>query len=174
MRTETITKTIYQFNELPEDAKQKAIEKLSDINTDYEWWDCAYEDAANVGLKITGFDLDRASYCKIEYIEDACHAAHKIIENHGESCDTYKNASEFLKNRDEIVNNAAKDENGDFENEYELDQKLDEIENEFLKTLSEDYWIILQQEYEYRTSEEAIIETIEANEYEFDENGNLA
>ena len=33
---------------------------------------------------------------------------------------------------------------------------------------------LLEREYEYLTSDDAIKETIEANEYEFDENGNLA
>ena len=39
-----------------------------------------------------------------------------------------------------------------------------------------EHWALtlLRREYDYFTSEEAIIETIEANEYEFDENGNLA
>jgi len=32
---------------------------------------------------------------------------------------------------------------------------------------------MLQKEYEYQMSDEAIIETIEANEYEFTENGKL-
>jgi predicted transcriptional regulator len=32
---------------------------------------------------------------------------------------------------------------------------------------------MLQKEYEYLTSEEAIIETIEANEYEFTEKGEM-
>jgi hypothetical protein len=48
------------------------------------------------------------------------------------------------------------------------------MEGEFLKSLLEDYRIILSKEYDYLTSRESIIETIEANEYEFDENGNIA
>ncbi len=41
----------------------------------------------------------------------------------------------------------------------------------FLNSLIEDYSIILQKESEYLMSNEAIIETIEANEYEFKANG---
>jgi hypothetical protein len=37
----------------------------------------------------------------------------------------------------------------------------------------EDYSIILQKECDYLSSEESIIETIEANDYEFDIDGNL-
>lgn len=43
---------------------------------------------------------------------------------------------------------------------------------EFLNDILEDYRVMLQKEYEWRGSREQIIESIEANEYEFDENGN--
>lgn len=93
------------------------------------------------------------------------------MENHGETCETYKTAEAFLAERDEAVNTAPKDENGDFEDEYELNQKLDDIESDFLSNICEDYRIILTNEYEYLTSKEAIVETIEANEDEFGING---
>jgi len=171
MKIKTIK--LYEFSELSETAKEKAIENLRDINVGYDWWECTYEDAENIGLKINGFDLDGHRYCDAQYIEDACYTAYKIKAKHGENCETYKDAVNFLKERDETVNSAVKDENGDFENEYELDKKLDAIEYEFLKTLQEDYSILLQKEYEYRISKEAIKETIEANEYTFTENGEL-
>jgi len=166
-----VTTTVYQFNELSDDAKQKAIEKFYDINVDCSWWDSVYDDANTVGLKITSFDIDRASYVKATFTDDACFTAHKILENHGEMCETYKTAQAFLAERDEAVNTAPKDENGDFEDEYELDQKLDDIENDFLSNICEDYRIILTKEYEYLTSEDAIIETITINEYDFGING---
>jgi len=46
----------YSFDELSEEAKQKAIEKLYDINVDYEWWDFLFEDFANIA-DILGIDL---------------------------------------------------------------------------------------------------------------------
>jgi len=61
----------------------------------------------------------------------------------------------------------------DFVSEYDLDQKLDEVENEFLLAICEDYRIILTKEYEYLTSEESIIETIAANNYDFTADGKL-
>ena len=57
------------------------------------------------------------------------------------------------------------------ENMGELEGKLQDIEDDFLKSLCEDYRILLQHQYEYLTSEEVIIETIEANEYEFTQDG---
>jgi len=60
------------------------------------------------------------------------------------------------------------------DNEQAFDDECDDLENEFKNNLLEEYANILQLECEYLQSEEAIKETIEANEYEFDEDGNLA
>ena len=174
MRTETIIKKIYTFDELPEATQEKAMEKLYDINTGYEWWECTYEDAKTIGLKIKSFDLDLNKHCEIAFILDAHEVADKIHKEHGETCDTYTLATDYLSTRDEAVNTAEKDENGDFVNEYNLDQQLDEIDEDFRKALQEEYASMLQQEADYLSSEESIKDTIEANEYEFDEEGNLA
>jgi|GEM_PF-1132901 len=173
MKTKTIT--LYDFKELSESAKQKAIEKLYDINIDYEWYDSTYEDAKNIGLKITGFDIDRARYCNGNFIKDANYTANKIKSEHGVNCETYKTADTFLQNWDKLV---AKYSDGDGEkvlpeNEYKFDTEADELEDEFLKSILEDYRIILSKEYDYLTSKAAIIETINANEYTFTEDGTL-
>jgi hypothetical protein len=46
MKTRTIN--VYEFSELSDEAKEKAIEKLYDINVDYDWWDSNYEDFENL------------------------------------------------------------------------------------------------------------------------------
>ena len=56
----------------------------------------------------------------------------------------------------------------------ENEECMQSEEDDFLQSLCEDYRIILRNEYEYLTSEEAIIETIESNEYYFTEDGKLA
>jgi hypothetical protein len=171
----TLQINIYQFSELSEDAKQKATQKLFDINVYDEWWDSVYYDAKNIGLKITGFDLDRANYCNGNFLDTPTYTASKIISEHGEHCETYKTAKAFIIELAELV---AKYSNGietDIVadgNEYEFDSEADELETEFLNSLLEDYKTILKHEYEYLTSEEAIMQTIEANEYEFTEDGN--
>lgn len=168
MRIQTKQYEVYTLGEVLD----KAIEKQWDINVDYEWWKDVYEDAKMVNIKITGFDLDRASYCKIKVI-DTYETAHLIIDSHGLECDTYKLATEFLANRDKLVDEAPKDEDEEFENEYELDGKLDDLDSEFVGALSEEYRIMLQKEYDYLTSREAIEETLRANEYEFYADGSI-
>lgn len=153
---------LYQFSELSEEAKDKAIESLYDVNVDYDWWESTYEDAANIGLKLTGFDIDRGSYCKGTFIESAESVANAILKDHGESCSTYHTAKAYFKELEAII----PDDDGDKDTE--------EIDDNFRRDLLEDYLVILRQEYEYQTSREAIIETIEANEYEFTEDGKLS
>lgn len=153
----TVNLNLYSFNELSDDAKQKAIESLSDINVDFEWWDWVYGDASDIGLNITGFDLGRGAYVNGEFINNAIDTAQMIISEHGETCETYKTAQKFIG--DSGITN---------EDDFE------DLEDEFLKSLCEDYRIILRNEYEYLTSEEAIIDTITANDYYFTEDGKLS
>jgi hypothetical protein len=95
------------------------------------------------------------------------------VENHGENCDTRTLADEYLKDHDKIIDEAERDEDGELADEYTVDKLLDELNAEFQRALGEEYLSILRKEYEYLTSEEAIIETIQANEYEFTEDGKM-
>lgn len=52
--------------------------------------------------------------------------------------------------------------------------KVEEPLTQLLRDFADWMYRQLEKEYEYRTSEEACKESIEANEYEFDEKGNLA
>lgn len=172
MREDTITTKVYKFDELSDTAKEKVIEELWDCNIDYEWWDSTYEDAKTIGLEITSFDLNRGACVEGEWNIDAEDVANVIQDNHGESCETYKDAEVFLL----AVGEAAMvfEAKDDYDPEYEEYTESDEYEElcaEFLKTILEDYRIILQKESEYLQSEEAAIETIEANEWEFTVDG---
>lgn len=194
MRTITTTKTVYTFDELSEKAKEKAITKCYDTNVDYEWWENVYEDAENIGLKISEFDIGRGSYVKGDFLLLAYDVAQAIIKEHGAECETFKTALNYIETRREHIQKEKlehaqlfaddlcrvdKDQftwNGLIYGENYLDDEninTDEIDDEFLQSLCEDYRIMLQREYEFLTSEEAIIETIQANEYEFDEEGNI-
>uniref|UniRef100_A0A6M3KD77 Uncharacterized protein n=1 Tax=viral metagenome TaxID=1070528 RepID=A0A6M3KD77_9ZZZZ len=167
---------VYPFDELSDEGKEQAVNKLQDINVFDEWCGCVYDDAERVGLKLTEFDIDRGNYCRGDFIETATDTARKIIEDHGPDCETYKTAMEFNKESAELYMKypVVLDDNGDDDNEIDRDREQDELDYEFLLSILEDYRIMLQNEYEYLTSEEMIIETIRANEYEFTADGNLA
>jgi len=168
MRTETTTRTLYKFDELSDSAKDKALDNCRYYEVDHGWWEQTYEDASEVGIKITSFDINRASYCKGD-IPDTEQTAHNIVDNHGEACDTYRVAAAYLKERDEAIDTFKEDADEDYK-----DEKLDDLGEEFTKAILEEYLSILRKEYEYMTSDEAVKEMIEANEYEFTEEGERA
>lgn len=156
----TITINLYSFDELSKEVKQKALEKYSYINVEHDWWHGTYEDAKNIGLKITGFDLGRNKHAKGKFLLSANDVADNIIKNHGESCNTYSLAVEFLAAKD---NMSTEEENLD----------LETLEETFLDYLLEAYANMLQEECDYLQSEEAVLETFEANDYTFEENGKM-
>jgi len=170
----TIEINLYKFSELSEEAQQKAIESLADINTDHDWWKATYEDAENIGLKITGFGLN--SYATAEVIDSHFMMAEEIVSGHGKDCDTHRIAKVFLKDWATLVAKYATEDDPERvaeENLEEFDPLGDTLEEAFLEELREAYRIILKKDYEYRTGKEAIIETIEANGYDFTEDGEL-
>jgi hypothetical protein len=142
----TIQVNLSALEELDEKPKEKALQEYAYFNVEDDWWQFIYEDAAMVGIKITGFDIDRGAYCKGEFITDAKSSADLILANHGENTATYQTAKAF---------NA-------------------EHENLFLSGILNNYLAILRYEYNYLTSEKAVIETIEANEYLFTIDGKPA
>lgn len=159
---QTKTYNVYKFDELTKEQQQKAIENLRGINVDFDWWEPIYEDAEYIGLKITSFDLDRNRHATGEFIKDAEYCQYRISQEHGETTETYKTSREFTADRAKLDINA---------DDYE--EKLEELENDFLSSLLENYSIMLQNEYEYQTSSEAIAETILAHDYDFTEDGKI-
>ena len=169
-----ITLDIYKFSELSDKAKKRALEDERPFHPLDEWWDVQYEDAANIGLKITGFDIDRRNDCKGEFTLSAEEVAANILRDHGDVCDTYKAAESYLEKQQvalaEYLEEEAK-EDGDRDTLYEKVDVLIAIADKFLKELCDCYWKALCTDYDLYTSDEAIIEHIEANEYEFTKSG---
>ena len=169
MKTITKTYKVYKFDELSEQAQHKALEKLWDINVFHDWWECTYEDAKNIEATINGFDIGRSWEIDMSLDYDTETTCNAIIENHGEQCDTYTLAIDTLKS----INEAKESSTEEQEEDGTLDEKLEDINKEFLQQLGQCYLIMLRDEYEYLTSEEAVKDTIEANDYDFLENGEL-
>ena len=168
----TIKIKLYEFSELSEQAKKTAIENLYDCNVNYEWWECMYDDAENIGLKITSFDLDRNRHAKGEFNLSPAEVAQNILNEHGNMCETYKTAEKFLSDFNPLFADYLDEASENYES-LELENQMLELETEFLNSLLEDYSILLQKEYEYLCSEDAIIETIETYGYDFKVNGEI-
>ena len=170
----TIKTKVYKFNELSKEAQEKAINDFRNTNS---WlanhcWESIQYDAINVGLKIISLDDHRPN--KGEFIESSFDTANKILVNHGETCETYKTAKNFLGDWAKLV---AKHSDGinlnkvDEENEFDFDNEANDLEKDFLESILEDYRILYNKDCEYQYSDENIIETITANGYEFTKDG---
>jgi len=155
----TIEIKLYQFNELSEKAKERALEDLRYINVDDSWWyECSIETFSEFGVVVKEFDLYRRTI-SLDFkkdITDICEKfAYEWKDNEiGETCKGY------LKSVDAQLCLDASDQ-----------EMLEDMEGVFIKDL--EYAILnwLNDEYEYLQSDDAIIDTIEANEYDFTENG---
>lgn len=168
----TIKIKLYSFNELSKEAQNKALSKYVTINVEHDWYDSTYEDAENIGLNITSFDIDRNKHATGNLTLNALEVAANILIQHGEETETYKIATEFLAKHNPIFADYM-DENSDGYESAENEDKLSDLESDFKDNLLSDYADMLQNEYHYLISDEAIIETIEANDYTFEENGTL-
>jgi len=142
MRIDKKETKVYPFDELTDEAKEVVIQNLRSINVDYDWWEYLYEDAKTVLLKIDGFDLGRNRSCTGSFIEAADDTAKAILENHSEACDTYQTASRYLEERCELVEKYSDGITIDVvaeDNEYDFDNKCDDLNAEFLQSILEDY-----------------------------------
>ena len=161
--------TLYQYDELSESSQQTALKYFSDINVHYPWYDFTYEDAINIGLKITSHDLyhhDIEGKLTLD-IEDSIE---KILSTHGKICDTYKLALDYKDHLTEIQNRMSYASESKL---IALEKAVEELTTEYEHNLLEEYLLMLRREYAYLTSQEAIEETIRANEYDFTKEGKL-
>lgn len=201
MRTYTIEKTVYTFDELSADAQQNALEELSDINVGYEWWDSDYDDfktiADIIGINIkniyfSGFYSQGDGACfegeysykkdsvkniqKYAPLDTELHTIAKRLRDTQKSnfysiTATIKHSGhyshEYCTNINVYINNPASDY------EEDADEKIAEEIRDILRDFMRWIYNHLEKQYYFLTSKEAILETIEANEYEFDINGVL-
>lgn len=163
----TIETKVYLFNELDDQTQEKAIQNNYHIAVQDDWYEDIYQDLKEIGIELRSFDADRGSFAEIhiDYFFETCE---KIIETHGENCETYKIAKRYIKEYNSIQQkiDALNDDDHDF-----ID--LDYLDEEYQKEFSEEVFSMLRKEYEHMTSEEYLIEMFEANEYEFTAEGEM-
>lgn len=193
MRIQTTTKEVYTYDELPEDAKQRVLDKHWDINVDGDWW---YDYDGKTGFsskeiakyRLDGehcddlltykklyFDIDRGDY--IQFID--------ADFKHEETARKFLGVPKKLWNEVNWTINEEPHRQTNTRLEYEegygrdyrpftpkqieiLDRAVERFADKVAEALRG-----LRNSYEYSTSREAIEETIEANEYEFDIDGNI-
>ncbi len=161
----TIEIKVYKFDELDKQTKEKVIENYRYINVDNTfWYDCIKEEFDELGISITAFNLDRGNYANIDVwnFEDT---SRSIIEEFGDSVAIKQTAKNYIDEYEKIQANFKEDE--DIEREVEL------LDEQYEKEYSEDILSYLRSSYDWEISDEAITETIEANDYDFTIEGKI-
>jgi hypothetical protein len=183
---------VYKFNELSEEAKENAIDRLRDINVDYEGW---WEDdflldiglPKNIANKINNgyvifnweriyFSLDRDRYIQFVNLEVEDKYIDLFRQFLGIPKALWKNVYyEFVDS-----SYANTDTTIEFEHQEWTDKDFTEKQWIILDKAKEKFnnlvynaKQVLRDSYYYLISDESIIETIKMNDYEFTEEGNL-
>ena len=214
MRKEITKRTLYTFDELSEEAQDKALEKLWDINVDcYDWWECTVDDIDEFG-KVSQlgcvygkeFDLDRADYLSIK---DFSCLFSELYKAWPETKKAYPDITEeildsFFKEfssreikwllrlekynlLSEMTGETSRQRRSGYSDIdtalfsvlyhkrcSKLIEKLENAWQDLVNGVEHYYKKMLRKEYEYMTSREAIIESINCNNYEFLKDGALA
>jgi hypothetical protein len=189
---------VYKFDELSESAKQKAIDDYRQDGFDYDWWDAVYEDARQIG-EIIGIKIDNIYFSGFSSQGDgACFegkytytkgSVKKIKDHAPQDEELHRIARELqkLQKKNFYSLSAKVKQSGHYSHEYcteievcdnlnsygdvtvETEKALSELLRDFMR------WIYksLETDWDYLSSDEQIVETIQANEWEFDENGDM-
>lgn len=182
----TITVNLYKFNELSEEAKQATIEKYRDINVDYDGWhDFIIEEYTgelealgyeNITINYSGFwsqgdgasftaaTIDLWQWIKAHKLGNKYRSLKKWIDE-GELVASIQRETHHYYHEKTVSSTV---ESGDCP--AKLSSLIDELENE-LDEKTEDYcrelYKQLSNAYDSLTTDEAVAETLEANEYDF-------
>jgi len=191
--------TAFKYDELSESAKEKALEKMSDINTEDSFWhECTIEDAKTIGA-ILGIDITNIYFSGFSSQGDgACFEG-----NYKYKKESVKKIKEYAP-KDETLHQIAKDlyltqkkhsydigatikHSGHYYHKYcteinvylrddqwkRMQKDTDEGIKEALRDFMEWIYRTLEKEYDFQNSREQIEETIRANDYNFTEEGNF-
>jgi len=195
----TIETKVYKFNELSEEAKENAIDKLRDINVDYNgWWEddflldiglpkniskkvdviLANEGCVMFNWERIYFNIDRNRYIQFVNLKVDDRYIDLFRQFLGIPKALWKNVYYTFSNKNNTYYSYNPNtyivfehqENKDFtEKQWNI---LEKAQKKF-DDLVFNAWQQLDSQYDYLISDESIIETIEANDYEFTEEGEL-
>lgn len=191
----TIEKTVYQYDELSDEAKAKARDWYREDYPYWEWWDSVYDDAKRMGSLI-GIEIDQISFSGFWSQGDgACFTGSYSYAKGGAKAIKAEapNDKELHRIADQLQAvqrqnfyrlAASMSQRGHYSHSGCMSVDVEGSENRYrdiggtdndIYQLMRDFadWVYsrLEAEYEYLTSDEQVEESIRCNDYEFDENG---
>jgi hypothetical protein len=192
MRQETVTYDVFKFEELDPKVQAKVLDDNRDWNVDHEWYEFTIEDFTEK-LESLGFRCPKISFSGFcsqgdgaSFEVKSCDVA-KLIEALKDRSNNYAKYKKYLTKVNDYghialstltVNHHYSHENTkrmDLDTSLAsrfkrlnalLDTFVEEVES-LRYDLCREIYKSLEKEYDYLTSDEAIKESIEANEVEF-------
>jgi hypothetical protein len=197
----TVEIEIYQFNELSPKSKIKALEKFSDINVDHGWYESVYDWFIGRAAE-AGFSVDRIYFSGFYSQGDGAMFEYsdpgddKLLREFIDTLDLSPMRKSWLLSQvycrysgthsGHYYHSGCCSHSITFESNFtwsaaeNFSDWIDSFHSDFeefieskYRDLCDELYDSLQIDYEYLTSEEAIIETIEANNYEFFRDGSI-
>lgn len=188
-----VSVNVYQFDELSDDAKKKALENLRYVNVDGacdDWYKWTIEDF-KADLSLAGFMADNVRFTGFCSQGDGASFTGKVV-NFKEFCK--KTGFRFPVNHDKLMTIdldirisrqdwrychkytvSANIYGYDNTNTDEVNgaMALERFVNDWEVEQADILYSKLEQEYDCLTSDDEVIETIKANKWEFNSNGKI-
>ena len=174
---------VYSFAELSDEAKERVINAVRPVSVDYNWYEDTFDTIRTagklLGLEIGDIYFDTDSYCifdaEYRYVRGASAAVRKGFPWADDLCKVAKDLQALQKRHFYSLSCAVTKERDT--NRYNCFRFGEDYECDDLGDILDDFahWarILLRDEYKWLTSDEAVREMIELNEYEFTEDGKL-
>ncbi len=199
-RTFTVEKTVYKLQELEGKGRENALDWLRERATQFDWWEFSFDQFKEVG-EILGIEIkdiyfsgfwsqgDGACFVGSYYYKKGAAKALKVEWPADTELHRIADKLQAIQRRNFYRLNAVITKGGRYAHEHsvEIETEMDgmfaavqsdegnrgelaEVLRDFMR------WIYrsLEQEYNYLTSEEQLIEMADANGYEFTSNGSIA
>lgn len=198
MRQETVTYNVYKFEELDAKTQAKVLDNNRDFNVDHEWYEFTLEDfrekLESLGFRdakiyFSGFCSQGDGAC---FDVKSCDVV-KLIEALKERSNNYNLFKKYITKIANCGHIALSTRKVNYHYSHENTRKIDldtslpshlnrlnkvldlfaeEVES-LRYDLCREIYKTLEKEYDYLTSDEAIKESLEANDIEFHANGQI-
>ena len=187
MRTETVTREIFTFDELSDDAKEVARNWWRDVAGHDDWYEPVEYDFHHI-LGLLGFTGVKSNFAGFRSQGDGA----SFTADYSYSKGGAKSLKEYAPRDSELHRIADALQDLQRRNFYRIEDSITRFWRsgnyvhsgtmtcecdallEICRDLADWYYAALEREYEYLMSDESVNESIRANEYEFLESGERA
>ena len=180
---ETKTYQIYKYNELTEEQQTTVLENYRDINTHEDWWEPIYEDISipgysNIDVNFSGFwsqgdgasltaTIDLCAWLKSKQLANQYRALYNAAKKGDVNAEIIRNSSRYSH---EHTISASVNAEADV---YLYEDVVENLLTEDARNESRKIYKQLEAYYNELTSDDAIVDTLLANDYNFTAAGKI-